>query len=296
MGALDLDQLHTFVRVVECGSFSRAAQRLGITQPAVSLRLRQLENRLGVTLLERVGRQVRPTAAGAELLVHAARIEDAVAVAVDSLAHYAEGTAGRVRLGTGETACVYLLPPVLRALRGRFPALDLIVHTGNTDNLLHLLVENRIDLGLLTMPIPGRAFEVAPVRQDEFVLVAAADAAAPPARTTAAALASRPLVLFDPGGNTRRLVDRWFAAAGHTVKPVMELGSVAAIKELVGAGLGYAILPRMALPARGDGRLTARSLTPPLHRTIAVVLRRDKPRTRALSAVIDALTTPDAQR
>src|SRR5688572_22934968 len=74
MGELNLDQLHAFVQVAECGTFSGAAERLGITQPAVSLRLRLLEERVGVVLLERVGKRVRPTAAGAELLDHATRI------------------------------------------------------------------------------------------------------------------------------------------------------------------------------------------------------------------------------
>lgn len=292
---LDLDQLRTFVKVAERGSFSAAAQQLGITQPAVSLRIRQLETRLGLVLLERVGKRVRPTAAGAELLRHAARIEGAVAGALASMASYTEGTTGTVRLGTGETACVFLLPPILRDLRRRFPALELVVHTGNTDRLLQLLADNRIDLGFVTLPVPGRAFEVTPVLQDEFVLVAASDAEAPPARPTPAALAARPLVLFESGGSTRRLVDQWFARAGRTVKPVMELGSVAAIKELVGAGLGYAVLPEMAMPANDPGsRIRARPLAPRLHRTIGLVIRRDKPRTRGLLAVIDALQATGA--
>ncbi|WP_330256122.1 LysR family transcriptional regulator [Nocardia sp. NBC_00565] len=288
MSELNLDQLHAFTEVIEHGSFSAAAESIGITQPAVSLRINQLEQRLGVLLLERVGKRVVPTAAGSELLEHAARIEGAVVAAVESLAAYTEGTTGRVRLGTGETACVYLLPPILRDLRRRFPSLELVVHTGNTDRLLQSLEENRIDLGFITMPAPGRAFEVTPVLEDEFVVVAAADDHGLPARITPATLAARPLVLFESGGNTRRLVDQWFAKAGITVKPVMELGSVAAIKELVGAGLGYAVLPRMAIPA-DDALVAVRTLTPRLHRTIALVIRRDKPRSRGLVAVLEAL-------
>lgn len=288
MDDLNLDQLRAFVQVVERGGFSAAAQHLGITQPAVSLRVRQLETRLGLELLERVGKRVRPTAAGSELLEHAARIEDAVAGAVTSLAGYADGTTGRVRLGTGETACVFLLPPILRELRRRFPALELVVHVDKTDRLVQLLVENRIDLGFIPLPVPTRGLVVTPVLQDEFMLVAAPDAAARPARTTPATLAARPLVLFESGSNTRRLVDQWFARAGLTVKPVMELGSIAAIKELVGAGLGYTIVPRMAIPPAASP-LIARPLTPRLHRTLAVVIRRDKPRNLGLQAVIDAL-------
>jgi DNA-binding transcriptional LysR family regulator len=96
-----------------------------------------------------------------------------------------------------------------------------------------------------------------------------------------------PLLLYEPGGNTRRLVDAWFARAGVTLQPVMSLGSVEAIKELVGAGLGCAVLPRMAI--RPGEALQVRSLNPPLHRELALVLRQDKPLRRELKETITAL-------
>jgi len=130
MRGLNLDQLRTFAAVVDQKSFSGAAARLGVTQPAVSLQVRQLEKRFGVKLIERVGRRAAATAAGAELLTHARDVEAALAAAADAMAPHAKGVAGRVRLGTGATACIYLLPKVLRDLRQRFPALDIVVSTG----------------------------------------------------------------------------------------------------------------------------------------------------------------------
>ena len=120
MERINLDQLHGFATAIELGSFSAAAQRLDLTQPAVSLQVRQLEKRLGTPLVERAGRVLRPTAAGAELLAHVGRIDAAVSDALDAVARHADGTAGCVRLGTGATACIFLLPPVLRSLRQRF--------------------------------------------------------------------------------------------------------------------------------------------------------------------------------
>ena len=119
MRGFNLDQLGTFVEVIERGSFSAAADRLDLTQPAVSLQVRQLEKRLGVRLIERVGRRARPTPAGGELLVHARHIAEAVAAAQESLAPYASGAIGRVRIGSGATACIHFLPSVLRDLRQR---------------------------------------------------------------------------------------------------------------------------------------------------------------------------------
>ena len=124
---LNLDYLQSFLVVIECGSFSAAAERLQLSQPAVSLQVRQLEKTLNATLIERVGRKARPTAAGVALLAHAQQINTAVASAVDAVAHQTSGTAGRVRLGTGATACIFLLPPILKELRTALPALEITV-------------------------------------------------------------------------------------------------------------------------------------------------------------------------
>jgi len=291
MGGLNLDQLQTFAHVIALGSFSAAADRLELSQPAVSLQIKQLEKRLGVRLIERVGRRAAPTAAGAELLVHVRRIDSAAAAAVDAMARHATGAVGRVRLGTGATACIYFLPPVLRELRSRFPSLDIVVSTGNTPAILRAIEENTIDVGLVTLPAPGRMFDVRPVLEDEFVAIASAETIRLPARPTPTDLAKLPVVLYEAGANTRTLFDQWFMRSGLPLKPVMELGSVEAIKELVGAGLGCGVVPRMALPrTKGRRKLTIRSLSPRLYRSLAIVLRHDKPLHRGLREVVAAMT------
>ena len=290
MRSLNLDHLRAFGEVVAAGGFSAAAARLNLTQPAVSLQVRQLEQRLGVELIERVGRRATPTAAGRELLAHMRAIEGAVAEATEAMAAHATGVAGRVRLGTGATACIYLLPPVLRRLRKRFPGLEIVVSTGNTPDMLRAIEENAIDLGLVTLPAAGRALQVTPLVEDEMVAIAGPEERRLPARVTPAALAELPLVLYEPGANTRRVVDDWFMAAGLSLKPAMQLGSVEAIKQLVGAGLGLGLLPRMAVADRASrGGLAVRSLTPRLDRQLGLVLRRDKPQSRALREVLAAL-------
>ena len=137
----------------------------------------------------------------------------------------------------------------MRELRQKFPALEIVVSTGNTPDMLRAIEENRIDLGLLTLPAGGRALDVRPVLDDEFVLIAPRGMRLP-REINAAALATLPLVQYEPGANTRRVLDDWALRAGIPLKSVMELGSVEAMKELVGAGLGCSVLPRMALRAR----------------------------------------------
>jgi DNA-binding transcriptional LysR family regulator len=296
MRGLNLDYLRTFVAVVEHGGFSAAATRLGLTQPAVSLQIRQLEKRLGVRLIERVGRGTRPTPAGAELLHHAGRIEGEVAAALDAVARHASGTMGLVRLGTGATACIFLLPPLLRELRERFPDLEITVSTGNTADIVRAVEENTLDIALVTMPASGRILEIQPVMEEEFVAIAPPGTVLPDPATPAA-LAEMPLLLFEPGGNTRRIVDQWFAAAGIQFRPAMSLGSVEAIKELVAAGLGCSILPASSVSAdRREAASPYSRLSPPLHRTLASVMRRDKPLTRGIKEMLRALErlAPDA--
>lgn len=289
MRDFNLDQLQTFCDVVALGSFTAAAERLKLSQPAVSLQIRQLERRLGVVLIERVGRRARPTVAGVELLGHAGRIEAVVSAALDGMARHATGAMGRVRLGTGATACTFLLPPILRELRRRFPTLEITVSTGNTSDMVKAIDENLLDLGLVSLPVSGRILEITPVLEDEFVVIAPPEMRLP-ARVTAAALSGLPVLLYEPGGNTRRIADEWFARGGVSLKPVMSLGSVEAIKEMVGAGLGCAVLPGMAVSKdRNRDSFVVHPLSPRLHRTLAVVIRRDKLLHRGLRETVKAL-------
>lgn len=291
MRGLNLDHLRTFAQVVELGSFSAAAERGGVTQPAVSLQIRQLERRFGVKLVERIGRRAGPTAAGLELLTHIRVIDAALAQAEQAMSAHASQVSGRIRLGTGATACTYLLPSVLADLRRRFPALDIVASTGNTSDMLRGLENNTLDMALVTLPAPGRMFQVNPVMEDEFVAIfPARDAGAIPDVVTPQSLAGLPLVLFEPGARTRRLVDDWFEVAGVAAKPVMELGSTEAMKEIVAAGLGCAVLPKLAVSGAGQrDALAVRSLTPRLSRDLALVLRRDKPLSRGLRHLQEAL-------
>lgn len=242
-----------------------------------------------MTLIERVGRRCRPTVAGAELLAHIGNIDAVVSSALDSVARHAKGAVGRIRLGTGATPCIYLLPPILRELRQRLPKLEIAVSTGNIGDVVKAVDTNEIDIGFVPLPVSGRTLEVIPVLTDDFAFVAPPGTSLPK-RINSKTLAQFPIILFEPRGNSRRQADDWLHREGIALKPVMSLGSVEAIKEMVRAGLGCAILPGMSVHSdRPTEQLVVRPLQPKLCRTYAMVIRRDKPLNPGLKEMMRVL-------
>lgn len=291
MASLNLDHLDTFRLVISRGSFSGAADALGLSQPAVSLQIRQLEQSLQTRLIERTGRGVKATPAGLELLEHSEHIASVIATARAAVIQHADEISGTVIIGTGATACIHLLPPLLQQLRQQHPQLKVDVRTGNTSAIIRAVEENQVDIGLVTLPVGSQSVQVSPLCEEEFRLIVSCDsreAVASPA--TPAALAALPLIVFEPGSGTRAAIDAWFRAAGLRPTPVMELGSIEAIKRMVRAGLGYSLVPAMAL-AREEDRvgLSVFSLQPTLRRSLGIVMRHDRIVSRGMTAVLERL-------
>ena len=290
---MDLNPVHvrTLREIARHGSFSRAAESLRLSQPALSLHIRQLEARCGTALLERVGKRAFPTRAGTVLLEHAGRAFAELDAAQEALRQLRGVVAGRLRLGTGATASIHLLPPLLRRLRDRYPELELIVVTGNAPEIAAAVAANELDVGLVTLPVTGRQLAVTTFRQDPLVAVAPPGQRWPgPGALTPAELGRVPLILYERGGTIRRVVEGWFRRGGARPHVVMELGSEEAIKKLVGAGLGVSVSPAMAVRDEvRAGALITRPLSPALVRRLGLVRRRDKPETPALRVVLGAV-------
>jgi len=290
--APSLEQLRALLLVVETGSFSAAAARLDVSQPAVSLQVKELERKLGTRLVERVGRRAVATAAGAALLGYAREILALTARAVDAVGTLSEGVHGAVRLGVGATACLHFLPPLLGRLHQAHPQLQVVVSTGNTEEFARKVERNDMEFALVTLPAARRALTVETILRDPFVFIAPpgdSGTAALPRHVTPAQAAARALILFEPGTNTRKLADAWLRQGGKANRPAMELGSVEAIKEMVRAGLGCSIVPRMAVRPGDDATLQVRPLRPALSRELGLVVRHDKPLTRGMAVLADAL-------
>ena len=290
MTTLNLGYLATFRLVIQRGSFSAAADVLGISQPAVSLQIRQLEQFLQTRLVERTGRGIKATAAGQALLVHGERIEQAVDETLRSVSAFNHDVSGTITLGTGATACIHLLPPLLQQLRSDYPLLRVGVTTGNTLDIVRAIEENRLDMGLVTLPVSGRALDVMPVMDEEFVFIASQAQQAMFTDLRPDALHTLPLIAFESGSGTRALIDGWFEASGLTIAPAMQLGSIEAIKRMVRSGLGFSIVPKMAVEQKADREgLCVSSLSPVLQRQLAVVMRQDKILSKGISGIIRIL-------
>lgn len=278
--------------IARSGGFSRAGEILHLSQPAISHHVRHLERVLGVPLLVRRGRRASPTEAGAVLLEHAGRAFKVLDEAREAIQRLRGRVAGRVTVGTGATASIYLLPALLRRLRARHPDLELVVVTGNAGEIASAVSRGELDVGVVTLPIAvGRGLLVSPFYVDRLVAIA------PPDRRwrrrapmTAAELAREPVILYERGGTIRRVVDDWFRRGRATPRVAMELGNAEATKKLVGAGLGLSVVSEIAVKADARaGALNLIPLRPALHRRIGVVRRRERSPRPALLAFMTAL-------
>jgi len=214
MRRLNLDQLHALVEVVRLGSFSAAARGLNLSQPAVSLQIRELEQRLGLELVERLGKQAYATAAGAELIERAARIAREVDDAEDAMRRHRDGWLGRVRIGTGAAIVTYLLPPLLRTLRRAHPDIEIVINSGTTERIVERLARNEVDIGLVTLPVHDRTLVVQPLREDAMLAVLPPSERGAPATMDAAGLARYPVILDAVGAQMHALARDWFRDAG----------------------------------------------------------------------------------
>jgi len=292
MRNLNLDQLRSLIEVAELGSFTEAAKRLNLTQPAISQQIRELEARCGLQLVERIGKSVSATAAGRELIARGRRIIADTEQAMAAVREHRDGTAGRVHIGAGPTALVYLLPPTLRGLREAYPDIEIVLTSGTTNSICEGILSSAIDIGFTALPIDADGLDVVPVRTDPFVAILPAGEDAIPDRMTPADVASRTLILEYQRVPHRQLSRAWLQAGGVDARPAMEFDSIEAIKSAVSAGLGMAIVPGPAvtLPPPMDG-VVIRPLDPPLLRTLGLVQRRGRAEPPALELVRKAIMT-----
>ena len=284
------ENLRSLIEVVELGSFTKAAKRLHLTQPAISQQIRELERRCGLPFVECVGKSAFATPAGRELITHGRRIiadsEHALAV----VRHHRQGTAGRAHIGTGPTALVYFLPPALRKLRDAHPDIEIVVTSGTTHTISEGLLSNVLDIGFTALPVEAKELDAVPVRTDPMVAILPATEHAIPDKMTPSDVASRALILEYQRVPHRQLSRAWLQAGGVAVQPAMEFDSIEAIKSAVSAGLGIAIVPEPAMShAPPLNSIVVRPLDPPLVRTLGLVQRQGRVATSAVKLVREAI-------
>jgi DNA-binding transcriptional LysR family regulator len=289
---MDFGQLEAFLQVAEQRSFSRAAEALRLTQPSVTARIQALERDLGEALFERNGRGVSLTEAGAAFLPHAQRVLKALNDGCDAIQSLRELQLGTLRLAAAPTISTYVLPGLLTEFRSRYPGLDVSVWTEYSDQVVQMVLADRVQLGLERSISHPEAVTV-PLYDDEVALVASAHH--PFAADGVASIeqvSNQPLIMFNRGSGYYTLVDNALRQAGVLVTPTMELDNMEATKKMVEEGLGIAMLPKVAVErevASGELRyVRVRGMTMP-KRTIALIYRRGRPLSRAAGAFVRLL-------
>lgn len=242
MREINLDQLRTLVAIADLGTFSAAAQALHLAQPTVSLHVSDLESRLNAALVLRGGRRVQPTPAGAVLVERARRLLREADEMVDEVKRHVQGVSGRVRLGTSTGVLVHLLPQVLDTMAQTHPDIDVEVSIIGTHEGLDRLAAGTLDVALVAPPRAPGDLVVGRWRRDP--MMAFLPPAWPaPKRVTPQWLAGKPLIFNDSSSRLYQQTMEWFAAAGIVPRVRIELNYNEAMKSLVAAGYGAAILP-----------------------------------------------------
>lgn len=285
---MDTRQLEMFRAVAEEGAFTAAAQRLHVSQSAVSRQLKLLEEELGTLLFHRNPRGVTLTAQGELLLSAANRITREMDDVVAQISETQTLQRGLLTIGGGMTVCLYILPKLLRKFRSQFKQIDLRVITGPTDLILRQLRNREIDVALLTLPIVAADLDVHPVLKEEMVVVMAGRH--PLARERSVdprALARHPLILFERGSNTRKVVDEFFLAQQVPVNVVMETENIEIIKSMVSSGLGVTVVPYAAIAHDRSGHFAwSRLRGHHLYRETGWVLLKSDYRPRVVTEVL----------
>ncbi len=242
---MDIRQLKAFVAIAESGTFTAGAARVHVTQAAISMQIRQLETETHAQLFIRAPRRVILTEAGEKLLEHAYTILREHDAALQELAALTGAHRGRLRIGSA-SAMVNAdpLPQILREVRQAHPGVETSVVSGTSESLVKQVLAGELDAAFVSLPVEARGVQTELLNEDYLVAIASPrHSLAKQKIVSAYALAGEKLILGERGGNTRRLIDQFFAQAGVTLKIAMELSRLAAIKRMVEEDMGVGIVP-----------------------------------------------------
>jgi DNA-binding transcriptional LysR family regulator len=290
MRSLNLDQLRALQAVADGKSFSVAARRLNLSQPAVSLQIRELERRFGVKLIDRLGKQTHVTPPGRELLALSERILQECDNAELAMRRYRQGWIGRVRIATTNTALTFLLPPVLRKLSSEHPGIDLHITNLPTRESVEAVLQNRIDLALVSLPVETTQLAVTPLISERMMAIFPAGARNVPDEVTPDFVMGQPLLMEHTRAALHDLVLLWLSKTRGQPRIPMHLGTIEAMKSAVASNLGMSIIPEIAMNGREE-EIIVRPLSPPLSRTLALIEHRSKRNEPALEIARNAILT-----
>ena len=285
-------RLQVFHTVAELQSFTRAGERLHMTQPAVTFQIRQLEEQFNTRLFDREHNKISLTEAGRVVYDYADRILQLHAELDASIRKLTDNLSGLLRLGASTTIAEYVLPSVLVDFKNAFPEVVIRLLVSNTDGIVQMVGDGRVDLGMVEGPVHNRALTSKLYHMDELVVVLPPDHPLSRRRSVAPRdLAKFPFITREEGSGTREVIESYLAAnAGgfEALDVVMELGSPEAIKGAVAAGLGISILSRATLSKElALDALRALSLKPSIERPLSFVYADQKFRRPAADQLLE---------
>ena len=294
---ITLRQLHVFQSVATTHNFSRTGDAVGLTQPAVSRSITELEAQLGLKLLNRTTREVTLTDAGQRLAARLPRVLEDLDNTLLDVRGMATERRGRVRVASSPTLSANLMPACIAQCQQSLPGLELVLLDRIQSAVLASVLSGEVDFGVVIDPGERDALECETILTEPFCL------ACPPDHRLArkrqvhwADLAGESLVLLDHASGSRRLIDR--ALADHAVQCTVaqEVGHTTTIFRMLDAGLGISVIPTLALPPEGLARLVVRPLVPRVDRDIVLVHRRNRALPPLAQAAWDLVRTVAAQR
>jgi LysR family hydrogen peroxide-inducible transcriptional activator len=278
MIGLSMKHLRYFEALARLGHFGRAAESCAISQPALSVQIRELEELIGAPLVERGSRKIRLTSLGEEF---AERVR-AILRSVDDLAELARATqvslTGRLRIGVIPTIAPYLLPDVIKTLTQRYPGLDPRPREAVTQRLIEDLQEARLDAAIVALPVSEPTLDEIPLFDEEFVLVRPLEDAGKPVPSSEMLHEMR-LLLLEEGHCFREQALSFCNIAAAPPRELMEGSSLTTLVQMVGAGIGVTLLPQMAVrtETRSADVSVFRLLEPRPFRTIGMIWRKTNP-------------------
>ncbi|RYF70989.1 MAG: LysR family transcriptional regulator [Comamonadaceae bacterium] len=279
-----LRQLRVFRSVAEGRNFSRAGDEVGLTQPAVSRAIGELESQLGLRLLDRTTREVVLTDAGQSLAARLERVLDELDQTLQDVAGLANAHSGKVRVATSPTLSANVMPACIAACAAQAPGVRFMLLDRIQQDVLDSVRSGEVDFGVVVEPSAANDLHCEAILNDPFVLVA------PPGHPLSArksvrwsALDGQALVLLDHASGSRRLIDEALARHSAICEVRQQVGHPTTVFRMVEAGIGISVMPALAVPSAGLRSLAVVPLVPRIERAIMLIRRRN----RALSPLAE---------
>lgn len=287
---MDVRSLEVFLGVAKHLNYTRAGQEVNLSQPSVSVRIRQLESELGVKLFEQLGKKVALTDAGELLVPHARRVIAAIADAKQSIDELQGLERGSLKIGASTTPGMYLIPKIIAQFKKRYPKVDIHLVIKDTRQIEAAVINNEFDFGFVGGHLAGDEVIVLPWLTDELVLVVSPTN--PLARKKFATnqdLQQEKFILRETGSATRAAIISHLQKFDLRVEPIMEMENPESVKKAVQSGLGIAFISRFAAEAelKANSLVAVRVRGLDIRRELKIVYRKDKHLSRAAQAFIE---------